>query len=91
MVSLLWPSPKVWAGLAAVWLLLAAANRALLSAPGSFTDSGPRQADRTIAAWKEQERILAELIQPQEASTAQSSSPGKPGPRSQLTGRLRMS
>jgi len=90
-LSLLWPSPKVWAGLVAIWLLLAGANRAMLSPPGSSANSGSRPAAGTITAWKEKEQILAELIQPQETSTVQASTPAKPRPRSQLTGRFRMS
>ena len=90
VVSLLWPSPKIWAGLAVIWLLLAVANQATFNPTKLSADSVARPAAVTIAAWKEQQRILAELMQPG-ATPREASSPTKPGPRSELTGLPRMS
>ena len=91
IVSLLWPSPKVWASLAAIWLLLAGANRAMFNPTEPSAISGPRPVAGSVATWKEQARILAELMQPAEPANAERSIPAKPLPRSQLTSRLRMS
>jgi hypothetical protein len=91
MVALLWPSPKAWVGLAAIWLFLAGANRATLNPAEPSASSGARPAAACIAAWKEQERILAELIQPGETQSPEASRPAKPQPRSELSGLPRMS
>jgi hypothetical protein len=91
VVTLLWPSPKVWASLAAIWLLLAVANRALFNPAEPSVNSGAQPFAGSVAAWKEQARILAELMQPAEPPSTAASSSAKPRPRSQLTSRLRMS
>lgn len=89
--SMVWPSPKAWAALAAVWLLLAGANRIILSPTPGLVHSSARLAPATIAAWKEQERLLAELIQPGGIPKSESLAPAKPRPHSELTGLPRMS
>src|SRR6516225_9752759 len=66
--SLLWPSPKAWASLAGIWLLLVAANQAIFNSTEPSANSGSRPIAGSVAAWKEQARILAELIQPAEPS-----------------------
>ena len=91
MVTLLWPSPKAWGALAAIWLFLTAANRATVNLAEPSANSGARPAAASIAAWKEQERILAELIQPEETRSPEASRPAKPRPRSELSGLPRMS
>jgi hypothetical protein len=91
VVSLLWPSPRIWAGLAAVWVLLAAANRLTFNPTELAAAPAARPAAATLAAWKEQKRILAELMQSGGPSTAEVASPAKPRPRSELTGLPRMS
>jgi hypothetical protein len=91
VISWLWPSPKLWASLAAIWLLLAGANRAMFNSTEPSADSGSRPIAGSVAAWKEQARILAELMQPAEPSSTTASSSAKPRPRSQLTSPLRMS
>ncbi len=88
---LLWPSPKAWAGLAAIWLVLAGANQVTLKPTERLAHSGAPAAAATIAAWKEQERILAELTQPGGTPKVEALNPAKPRPRSELTGPLRMS
>src|SRR5262245_15934765 len=40
--ALLWPSPKVWAGLAAIWLLLVGVDRATLNPSEGFAKAGRR-------------------------------------------------
>jgi hypothetical protein len=77
--------------LAAIWLLLAGANRAMFNSTEPSADSGSRPIAGSVAAWKEQARILAELMQPAEPSSTTASSSAKPRPRSQLTSPLRMS
>lgn len=67
--EVIWPWRRVWTGLAAVWILILAAN---------FSAHNPAQAvaaksDPTpemIQAWRQQERLLAELIGPNETRAA---------------------
>jgi anti-sigma factor RsiW len=62
--QLIWPSRRIWAGLAAVWILLLAANFSLRdrSPAGAMASASPEM----IMAWQQQERLLAELIGPNE-------------------------
>jgi len=81
--SFLWPHPRAWAGLAAVWLAIFALNL-------SARDASPRTAQRSappspdsLVALRQQERLLAELIGSPEISNAEE--PRRPGraPRSE--------
>lgn len=84
VLCLFWPSPKVWLGLASIWLLLAGVNRAILHSTQTLAGSGP-PASASLAAWKERERILTELIPPLETPALEAPRPAKPLPRSELT------
>jgi hypothetical protein len=60
--TLLWPHPKAWAGLAAVWIFIFAVNF-------SMRDPSPRIAEKVeppspeaVAELKQQQRLFAELI-----------------------------
>jgi len=58
--TIFWPNPKAWAGLAAVWVVIFALHfGARDSAPILATVSSPSE---TVAALKDQQKILAELI-----------------------------
>jgi hypothetical protein len=68
--SLLWPHPKAWAGLAAVWILIFAVNI-------SMRDTSPRLAEKSVppspemvAELKKQQRMFAELVGPREEPVA---------------------
>jgi len=59
--ALLWPNPKAWAGLAAVWIFIFALHLSIHeSAPMMATISSP--SSTTGASLKEQQRILVELM-----------------------------
>ena len=79
--SLLWrelvfPSRRIWTGLAAVWLLILAANFSMRDHPQmTMAKSSPSQA--TIVAFKEQQQLLTELIGANDAPVAE---PQKPHP-----------
>ena len=60
--SLLWPHPKAWAGLAAVWIFIFAVNF-------TMRDSSPRVAEKSappspevMVELKKQQRMFAELV-----------------------------
>jgi hypothetical protein len=80
--ELLWPCPQAWAGLAAVWaviLFLNAASREPVRAVRTPRTTPGREA---LMAWKERERMLAELAGPPEP--AEPPKPLAPRPRSDL-------
>jgi hypothetical protein len=83
--SLLWPHPKAWAGLAAVWILILAVNF-------SMRDSSPRLAEKSappspemIVELRQQQRLFAELVGPRETRDADRPRIFTPRPRGERT------
>jgi hypothetical protein len=83
--SLLWPHPKAWAGLAAVWIFIFAVNF-------SMRDSSPRLAEKSappspevIVELRQQQRLFAELIGPRESRDADRPRIFTPRPRGERT------
>lgn len=70
--TLLWPHPKAWAGLAAVWFVILAANFATReTAPVLEARRVTTPSPDTLRLLKQQERLLAELSgwsEPREAN-----------------------
>ena len=64
-----WPWRRVWAGLAAVWILLLAANVSMHN-PSRAIAAKSDPTPEMIQAWRQQERLLAELIGPNETRAA---------------------
>jgi len=83
--ELLWPSPRAWAGLAAVWavvLALNAATREPVSVAEAVHPSPPREV---LMALREQRRLFLELIEP--SPPARQSRTFVPRPRSEISRR----
>jgi hypothetical protein len=59
-LELVWPSRRIWAGLAAVWILILAANVSLHQNSPVIAKSGP--SSEMMMALKDQQKILAELL-----------------------------
>ena len=58
--ELIWPSRRIWTGLAAVWVLILAANISLREHSPAIVKSGsPSEMMMTL---KDQQKILAELL-----------------------------
>ena len=83
LATLLWPHPKAWAGLAAVWIFIFAVNF-------SMRDSSPRLAEKSappspevIVELRQQQRLFAELIGPREERDAGRSKTYKSHPRTE--------
>jgi len=79
--SLLWPHPKAWAGLAAVWIFILAVNF-------SIRDSAPRRAEKSapttpevLVELRQQQRLFAELVGPRESRDADRPRMFTPKPR----------
>jgi len=74
--TILWPNPKAWMGLAAVWVLIFVINSETSSrAPIMAKSSTPAEMAVTL---KDQQKILAELMNnsaPREIDTPQRFSP----------------
>ena len=82
-VELIWPSRRAWAGIAAVWLVVLAANLDMKAtsprAPGARTTP----SRELVRAAEEQRRLLAELLPPGKPVAIQAPRPGT-RPRSEL-------
>jgi hypothetical protein len=81
--TLLWPHPRAWAGLAAIWILI-------LAVDFSIRDQSPVRAEKSsppspevIVELHQQQRMLAELIGPRDISDADRSKSFVPQPRSE--------
>jgi hypothetical protein len=72
-----------WAGLAAVWLVILGLNHTTRDALPRLAKGSLPAAPQIFMAFQEQERVLAELIGPREASVAEPPRPVLPRPRSE--------
>jgi hypothetical protein len=60
--TILWPHPRAWAGLAAVWILILAVDFSMRDpAPGLAEKSAP-PSPQVIAELRQQQRLLVELM-----------------------------
>lgn len=83
--TLLWPHPKAWAGLAAVWVLILAVNFSLREvSPRPAVKSAPPSPE-TMVELKKQQRLFAELVGANEAPDADRRKIYLPRPRSERT------
>ena len=82
--TLLWPHPTAWAGLAAVWLVILVINLTTRDASALVAKHGSPVSPQMFMAFQEQERLLAELIEPHDPPVAERPKPAPPRPRSEL-------
>ena len=85
--ELIWPSRRIWAGLACAWMVILVLNVASSGPPTKVAiKSEPRSRDE-MQALAEQRRMLAQMLDPlSEPSNKRKSNP--PGPRSDRTARI---
>jgi hypothetical protein len=81
--AILWPNPKAWAGLMAVWIVILTLHFAVREEPESVAKKMTPPSPEVIAALKEQGRFFAELIGSSEASDADSPKPATLQPHSE--------
>ena len=60
--TLLWPHPKAWAGLAAVWIFIFAVDFSIRDKTPVVAGKPTPPSPEVVAELKQQQRMLAELI-----------------------------
>ena len=60
--DLLWPHPRAWAGLAAVWILIFAVDFSMRDTAPVMAEKATPPSPEVVAELKQQQRMLAELI-----------------------------
>ena len=81
--ELFWSCRRVWAGLAAVWLVMIAINIISLDETSIWRKTGRVSAPDIWAVLAERNRLLAEMGREESPSSPPSRSPAAPRPRSE--------
>jgi len=81
--ALLWPCPQAWAGLAAVWLVILLVNYSPAETHHTMAQKTVRPSPEVTMALKEQQRLLAKLIEPLDEPLAEPPKPFVPRPRTE--------
>jgi hypothetical protein len=82
--ELVWPCRRIWAGMAAVWLVILVVNFSMRDDSQTMAMQSPPPSPEMILTFRQQERLLAELIGPNETrSAAPPPKPFLPQPRSE--------
>lgn len=67
--ELIWPCRRIWAGLTAVWILILVANLSMQD-HSQLATAKSLPAPEIMMTWRQQERLLAELVGPDEMRAA---------------------
>jgi len=81
--ELFWPCRRIWAGLAATWILIFVFNFSQRDPAELLARKSPPPSPEMILTFRQQERLLAELIGPNESQAIAPSKPFLPQPRSE--------
>ena len=81
--TLLWPHPRAWAGLAAIWILILAVNVSMRDPSPVRAEKSSPPSPEVIVELRQQQRMLAELTGPRDTSDADRSKSFMPQPRSE--------
>lgn len=89
LATLLWPHPKAWAGLAAIWVVIGLLNVSIHedSTPRLIAKSTPPSPE-VLVELRQQQKLFAELVGPREEPDADRSKMYAPHPRGERTGIL---
>jgi hypothetical protein len=83
-LEVVWPSRRIWAGLAAVWVLVLAGNLSLHDCSRAVVAHSTSSQMEMVTAFKDKERVLAELLGDRAAAhEAVRQNPLQPRPRTQ--------
>ncbi len=83
--AILWPHPKAWAGLAAVWILIGALNFSARDTSPPLAEKFSPPSPEVIVELKKQQRMFAELVGGHETADADRPKVFFPKPRSGRT------
>ena len=86
--TLLWPHPKAWAGLAAVWVVILAVNFLTRDTAPVMAEKSSPPSPEVVAELKQQRQLYAELIGPPLAQDIDRRKNAVPRPRSECSERL---
>jgi hypothetical protein len=81
--TILWPHPKAWAGLAAVWVLIFCVDFSMRDKSPVVAEKAAPPSPEVVAELMQQQRMLAELIGARDTSDADRSKLWTPQPRSE--------
>jgi hypothetical protein len=81
--TLLWPHPKAWASLAATWVVIAVLQFAASDRPTQLTKKPESPSPETIVLFKQQTRLMAELVGESSSRDMDRPKPTGPQPRSE--------
>jgi len=81
--ELIWPCRRIWAGLAAVWILIFAFNVSQRDPSEMMALKSPPPSPEMILTFRQQEILLAELIGQNEPQTAEPPKTFSPRPSSE--------
>ena len=81
--TILWPHPRAWAGLAAVWVLISAVNFSMRDQSPVRAEKSSPPSPEVIVELRQQQRLLAELIGLRDERDADRSKSFVPQPRSE--------
>ena len=82
-LELIWPCRRTWAALAAVWIALFIFNASQRDKSELAARKLPPPSPEAILTFRQQEKLLAELIGPNEPQAAAPPKPFLPQPRSE--------
>jgi hypothetical protein len=80
---LLWPHPKAWAGLAAVWVIIFAVTFSVRDVSPKLAGKSAPTSPEVMVELKKQQRMFAELVGSYEAPDADRQKIFSPKPRSE--------
>jgi hypothetical protein len=83
LASVLWPHPVAWGGLAAIWICIFAVNFSVRDREPTLAAKVVPQSPEVVAQLKQQQRLLAELLGPNDSPDADRPRIFVPKPRSE--------
>jgi hypothetical protein len=82
--TVLWPHPKAWAGLAAIWIFIFALNFSMRDETQTVAVKSAPPSPEVVAELKQQQRLFAELIGANDLRDADRQKLFSPRPRSEF-------